>query len=57
MVADSGDVVKVDASDIIKVWRDPYSVATERLYNLQSYKSFQRDYERLELKNKLDLVS
>jgi hypothetical protein len=53
----SDDVVKVDASAIIRVWRDPYGVATERLHDLQSYREFQRDYGKLECKEKLDLVS
>lgn len=57
VVADSGSVVQADASDVIRVWRDPYGVAMKRLYDLQSYKEFQRDYGKRGLKEKLDLVS
>ena len=57
VVVDPRNVIQSEVSDIVRVWNDPYSVATDRLYNLNSFKEYKRDFSKLNFKDQVALVS
>ena len=57
VVVDPEDVVKGEMPDSVRVWNDPYGVATDHLYDLHSYKDFKREFTKLELKDQRNIVS
>ena len=57
VIVDPGNVLQGEVPDSVRVWNDPYSVATDRLYNLNSFKEYKRDFSKLKFKDQVALVS